>query len=117
MNIKQAVKWADVWREVPSEKPSGDEQALIVLVNEVRRLREWIARDGTVTNTCTFNVLGEICEGCECCKAIKKNTLTPVTAPDYQESKTFLLAETWTCSKCGQANTSWAATCGRCQDG
>lgn len=30
------------------------------------RLREWIRSEGVRTDTCTYDVLGEICEGCRC---------------------------------------------------
>lgn len=33
---------------------------------EIRRLREWIRNEGERNNTCTFNVLGEVCGYCEC---------------------------------------------------
>ena len=33
---------------------------------EIRRLREWIRNEGDCNNTCTFNVLGEVCGYCEC---------------------------------------------------
>ena len=33
---------------------------------EIRRLREWIREEGERTNTCTYNVLGEVCSNCEC---------------------------------------------------
>ena len=45
VNIEQALEWADTWEKVPSEIPSGDEQALIVLAHAVRKQREcllWI---------------------------------------------------------------------------
>lgn len=36
----------------------------------LRRLNEtykhWIREEGNRTDSCTFNVLGEICEGCKC---------------------------------------------------
>lgn len=33
---------------------------------EIRRLREWIRSEGERNNTCTYNVLGEVCGYCEC---------------------------------------------------
>ena len=33
---------------------------------EITRLRDWIRREGEMENTCTFNVLNEICKGCGC---------------------------------------------------
>lgn len=39
--------------------------------DELINLREWIAEEGKRNNTCTFNVLGEICEGCKCSRLNK----------------------------------------------
>lgn len=36
--------------------------------DEIERLRDWIRREGMHNNTCTYPVLGEICEGCRCGK-------------------------------------------------
>lgn len=33
---------------------------------ENERLREWIRNEGVRTDACTYDVLGEICEGCRC---------------------------------------------------
>ena len=38
---------------------------------EIDRLREWIKIEGEQTDTCTFDALGEICDGCNCWR--KKN--------------------------------------------
>jgi hypothetical protein len=35
-------------------------------VAENQRLRDWIRSEGMRTHTCTYDVLGEICEGCRC---------------------------------------------------
>jgi hypothetical protein len=40
MNLQTALDWAETWGKVPSEIPSGDEQALIVLARSVRKQRE-----------------------------------------------------------------------------
>jgi len=34
--------------------------------SDVKRLREWIREEGERNNTCTFNVLGDVCGYCEC---------------------------------------------------
>jgi hypothetical protein len=34
--------------------------------SENERLRDWIRSEGMRTHTCTYDVLGEICEGCRC---------------------------------------------------
>ena len=33
---------------------------------EVAELRDWIRQEGVNSDTCTYNVLGEVCEGCNC---------------------------------------------------
>ena len=35
-------------------------------VRRIEVLCDWIRQEGMQTDTCTFNVLGEICEGCRC---------------------------------------------------
>ena len=35
-------------------------------LKEIERLREWIRHDSEVNDTCTFHVLGEICQECGC---------------------------------------------------
>lgn len=41
---------------------------------ENERLREWIRAEGMRSDTCTFDVLGEICEGCRCKRFYAKPT-------------------------------------------
>lgn len=36
--------------------------------NEIKRLRVWIKCEADANNTCAFNVLGEVCNGCLCGK-------------------------------------------------
>ena len=33
---------------------------------KVKRYEEWIREEGKQMDTCTFNILGEICEDCRC---------------------------------------------------
>ena len=46
---------------------------------EIKRLREWIREEGERNNTCTFNVLGEVCGYCEC---KRKPSNAQVTGPE-----------------------------------
>ena len=46
--------------------PSPDARLVRGLMAEIDRLREWITAEGMQTDTCTYEVLGEICEGCRC---------------------------------------------------
>lgn len=42
------------------------------LKTENERLREWIREQGEHSNTCTFDVLKEICDGCKCPNKLKE---------------------------------------------
>lgn len=52
----------------------GDEHGFAKLqrdaIAEIQRLREWIATEGTNSDTCTRNVLGRVCDGCRCGRAV-----------------------------------------------
>lgn len=56
---------------------SGGDDCLIRLAlveieslrQQVALLREWIKQQGEVTNTCTFNILKEVCQDCACHRA------------------------------------------------
>jgi hypothetical protein len=41
-------------------------------MEEIDRLREYIAREGEITETCTFNPLGTICNNCHCIRKLTK---------------------------------------------
>ena len=66
MNLKQALEWAEIWEKVPSEKPNGDEKALVVLARAVRNYEAYIHEEGERNNTCTYNVLSKVCGYCQC---------------------------------------------------
>jgi hypothetical protein len=36
------------------------------LLKRIARLSAWIKEEGERTNTCTFGVLGDVCDGCRC---------------------------------------------------
>jgi len=36
------------------------------LAKKVEALKDYIRREGVMNDTCTYNVLREICEGCRC---------------------------------------------------
>lgn len=42
------------------------------LEREIAALREWIFDEGERTNTCTYNILNEICSTCKCDRANPK---------------------------------------------
>jgi len=41
-------------------------QEIETLRKKIVRYEEWIRNEGQVSNTCTFNILGEVCEDCAC---------------------------------------------------
>ena len=43
---------------------------VIELLNEIEHLREWIKYEADANDTCTRDVLGEICDGCRCGKHV-----------------------------------------------
>lgn len=49
----------------------GDDAA-----DEIERLRDWIRHDSEVNDTCTFHVLGEICQGCGCPRKVPNANVT-----------------------------------------
>lgn len=69
-NIDAALEFAD--KTCRSDSLAG------ILSAEVRRLREenewlraWIRVEGGCNNTCTRQILGEVCPSCRCGKAVK----------------------------------------------
>jgi LPS sulfotransferase NodH len=44
------------------------------LEDENTRLRKWIQSEGVRTDTCTYPVLGKICEGCRCSRRVDKQS-------------------------------------------
>ena len=72
-------------------------------VVEIIRLREWIREEGKRTDTCTYNILREICEGCRCHRAQKTKVGAVARCPRCgeaweQDSKQF------GCWKCGKVD-------------
>lgn len=63
--------------------------ALCKTKREIERLRAWIAEEGERTNTCTKNVLGNVCENCRCGKAARPNDQgnQPTTGTEVQCKK------------------------------
>ena len=50
-------------------------EALVAIVRRLQaeneRLRDWIRVEGGCNNTCTRQILGEVCPSCRCGKAVK----------------------------------------------
>ncbi len=66
MNLQQALKWADDNAQAEAVERLLSRKVANVLANTVRAYADWIRAEGERTNTCTFNVLGEVCGYCEC---------------------------------------------------
>jgi hypothetical protein len=56
-------------------------------IKENRRLRDWIREEGMRTDTCTYNILGEICEGCRCKRQPQQNGADEPQPPNNQNAK------------------------------
>lgn len=55
------------WLDELNERLSSESRMVVDLSKEVERLREWIRDVGSMTNTCTFDILRrEVCEDCKC---------------------------------------------------
>jgi len=46
----------------------------LLAANRIETLREWIKQQSEITDTCTYNVLGEVCEFCECNRKLLNTT-------------------------------------------
>lgn len=62
-----------------SVQPDGSAAVIVAegycrLKEENERLKEWIREEGIRTDTCTYNILGEICEGCRCKRQPQQNS-------------------------------------------
>ena len=38
---------------------------------KILALEQWIESEGVVNDTCTYHILGKVCTGCKCPRAIK----------------------------------------------
>ena len=59
--------------EARADSPATNDSAAVIVAEgycrlkaENERLRDWIRIEGVRADTCTYDVLGEICEGCRC---------------------------------------------------
>lgn len=66
MNLLQALKWADVNAQGEVVDRLRSRKVAKVLSATVRTYAAWIREEGERSNTCTYNVLGEVCGYCEC---------------------------------------------------
>ena len=66
MNLHQALKWADENAKGEVVDRLRSRKVASVLANTVRTYAAWIRQEGMNSDTCTFHILGEVCEYCEC---------------------------------------------------
>lgn len=66
MNLLQALKWADDNAQGEVVDRLRSRKVAKVLSATVRTYAAWIREEGERSNTCTYNVLGEVCGYCEC---------------------------------------------------
>ena len=62
MKDKDLCKWL-------RDNSSGTYSPSAEAANRIEQLIDYIERSSIATNTCTENILGEVCCGCECGKA------------------------------------------------
>ena len=70
MDLQEALKWADVDNNAKVIDEYKSRKVVQVLAMHVRRYELWIKEQGEFTNTCTFAVLGKVCEGCKCRRGV-----------------------------------------------
>lgn len=66
MNLQQALEWADDNCQPEAVERLRSRKVVKILALNIRRYRLWIKEQGEFTGTCTWAILGEVCEGCEC---------------------------------------------------
>ena len=70
MDLQQALKWADVNNNAKVIDEYKSRKVVQVLAMHVRRYELWIKEQGEFTDTCTFAILGKVCEGCKCKRGV-----------------------------------------------
>ena len=68
MKLSDALKWADVNSQPKVVERLRSRNVAKTLAAAVRSYADWIREEGVRTNTCTRNILDEICPECECGK-------------------------------------------------
>ena len=83
MNLLQALKWADDNAQGEVVDRLRSRKVAKVLSATVRTYAAWIREEGERSNTCTYNVLGEVCGYCEC-KRKASNILLKVAGKSFR---------------------------------
>jgi hypothetical protein len=66
MNLHEALKWADENAQGEVVDRLRSRMVAKTLAAHVRTYASWIREEGYNNNTCTFNILGELCRYCNC---------------------------------------------------
>lgn len=70
MDLQEALKWADVNNNAKVIDEYKSRKVVQVLAMHVMRYELWIKEQGEFTDTCTFAILGKVCEGCKCKRCV-----------------------------------------------
>ena len=65
MNIQQALKWADDNTRDEAVERLRSRKVAKVLAATVRTYAAWIRQEGMNSDTCTFHIVGAVCEYCQ----------------------------------------------------
>lgn len=70
-------------------QPDGSAAVIVAegyyrIKEENERLKEWIREEGVRTDTCTYNILGEICAGCRCRRQPQQNVQGQARVPEIK---------------------------------
>ena len=68
MKLSDALKWADDNSQPEVVERLRSRNVAKTLAVAVRSYADWIRDEGVRTNVCTRNIIGEICQQCECGK-------------------------------------------------
>jgi len=66
MDLQQALRWADDNSCPEAVNRMRSRKVAQVLSTTIRAYINWIRKEGEISNTCTYQVLGEVCSYCEC---------------------------------------------------
>lgn len=66
MNLQEALNWADNNSGTEVVDRLKSRKVASVLAMHIRRYELWIKEQGEFSDTCTFAILGNVCEGCKC---------------------------------------------------
>lgn len=72
MDLQQALKWADENSRAEAVDRLRSRKVAKVLAATVRTYAAWIRQEGMASDTCTYHILGEVCEYCACKRSVMK---------------------------------------------